>query len=131
MKERAKLAINEQGILEETGQKQISVEDYQELTSINYVPLNNWLVLQPLPGKETTTSSGILLPATKNEFKAAIVAAGENSTFKRGQVVRIDPNMFTPYVEYIDNKPVMECPEHLIKGIYTNVDLSTWSSDNK
>jgi len=25
----------------------------------------------------------------------------------------------------------MECPEHLIKGIYTNIDLSTWTSDNK
>jgi len=29
-------------------------------------------------------------------------------------------------VHYIEDKPLLQVPEHFIKGIYTNVDLSDW-----
>lgn len=128
MKEKEKLAVDQEGNLVPVG-KQISVEDYKELVEINYEPKNTWIVLQPLPAKEMTTSSGILITSGKAEFKAAVVAVEEGSKYKRGQVVRIDPLMFGPTgptVEYIEGKPCMECPEHFIKGVYTNIDLSNW-----
>jgi hypothetical protein len=127
--EKNKLAIDQDGLLVETGKKQISVEDYQELIEVNYEPKNNWLVLQPLPAKELKTNSGLIVSAGKLEFKCAVVAAPKNSEYVRGQVVRIDPLMFGqagPVVDYIEGKPCLDCPEHFIKGIYTNVDLSDW-----
>lgn len=131
MKEKAKLQVGPNGILEETGVKQIDANDYQELIEINYEPKNNWIVLQPLPSKELTTNTGIIVSAGKMEFKCAIVASSVD-TYKRGQVVRIDPNMFGnqgPVVDYIEGKPILDCPEHFIKGVYTNIDLSNWKLD--
>ena len=133
MKEKAKLQVGPNGILEETGVKQIDANDYQELIEINYEPKNNWIVLQPLPSKELTTNTGIIVSAGKMEFKCAIVASSVD-TYKRGQVVRIDPNMFGnqgPVVDYIEGKPILDCPEHFIKGVYTNIDLSNWKSETK
>lgn len=131
MKERAKLAVDENGVLQETGVKQVSVDDYKELVSLNYQPVNNWVVLQPLPSKEMKTQSGLIVSAGKQEYRAAVVAAPEGSKFERGMVVRIDPNMFNPVVDYIENTPILEIPEHLIKGIYTNINLKDWKSENK
>lgn len=133
MKEKAKLQVGPNGILEETGVKQIDANDYQELIEINYEPKNNWIVLQPLPSKELKTNTGIIVSAGKMEFKCAIVASSVD-TYKRGQVVRIDPNMFGgdgPRADYIEGKPILDCPEHFIKGVYTNIDLSNWKSEIK
>jgi hypothetical protein len=94
--------------------------------------------VQLLPAKAITTSSGIALPESKKELKAAIVAVTEGSKFKRGQVIRLDAEFFMTMnpstrqlelnmpVHYIEDKPLLQVPEHFIKGIYTNVDLSDW-----
>lgn len=126
--EKNKLAVNQDGLLVETGKKEISIDDIKELQTVDYVPVNNEVVLQPLPDKEVSTASGILLPANKKELRAAVVAVGEESKFKRGQVVRLDPSFFNGGVpvDYIDGKPVLQVPEHFVRGIYTNVDLTNW-----
>lgn len=127
--EKNKLAVNQDGLLVETGKKEISLDDIKSLQSINYVPVNNEVVLQPLTEKEVSTASGILLPANKKELRAAVVAVGEESKFKRGQVVRLDPSFFAGQgvpVDYIDGKPVLQVPEHFVRGIYTNIDLTDW-----
>jgi hypothetical protein len=137
-KETNKLAIDQDGLLVETGKKQINVDDIKELLQINYQPVNTEVVVQLLPAKAITTSSGIALPESKKELKAAIVAVTEGSKFKRGQVIRLDAEFFMTMnpstrqlelnmpVHYIEDKPLLQVPEHFIKGIYTNVDLSDW-----
>jgi hypothetical protein len=128
-KEKSKLVVGSDGVLQETGTKEVSVEEYKELVALDYQPMNDWLVLQPLPAKELKSSSGLIISAGKMEFKCAIVAAPKNSEYTRGQVVRIDPMMFGnegPKVDYIEGKPVLDCPLHFIKGVYLNVDLSDW-----
>lgn len=130
-KEKSKLVVGSDGVLQETGTKEVSVEEYKELIALDYQPMNDWLVLQPLPAKELKSSSGLIVSAGKMEFKAAIVAAPKNSEYTRGQVVRIDPMMFGnegPKVDYIEGKPVLDCPVHFIKGVYLNVDLSDWKA---
>ncbi len=132
--EKNKLAINQDGMLVETGKKEISIDDIRELQTIDYVPVNQEIVVQPLTEKEVKTASGILLPANKKEFRAAVVAVGEGSKFKRGQVVRLEPSFFGGQgvpVDYIDSKPVLQVPEHFIKGVYTNIDLSDWKVNDK
>ena len=130
-KEKSKLIVGSDGVLQETGTKEVSVEEYKELVALDYQPMNDWLVLQPLPSKELKSSSGLIVSAGKMEFKAAIVAVPKNSEYTRGQVVRIDPMMFGnegPKVDYIEGKPVLDCPVHFIKGVYLNVDLSDWKA---
>jgi hypothetical protein len=130
-KEKSKLIVGSDGVLQETGTKEVSVEEYKELVALDYQPMNDWLVLQPLPSKELKSSSGLIISAGKMEFKCAIVAAPKNSEYTRGQVVRIDPMMFGnegPKVDYIEGKPVLDCPVHFIKGVYLNVDLSDWKA---
>jgi hypothetical protein len=130
-KEKSKLVVGSDGVLQETGTKEVSVEEYKELVALDYQPMNDWLVLQPLPAKELKSSSGLIISAGKMEFKCAIVAAPKNSEYTRGQVVRIDPMMFGnegPKVDYIEGKPVLDCPLHFIKGVYLNVDLSDWKA---
>lgn len=131
MKETSKLIVGQDGMLEESGVKQINVADYNELIQINYEPKNDWLVLQPLPEKEVKTNSGLIVSAGKMEYKCVIVAAPVNSGYTRGQVVRVDPMMFGngPKVDYIENKPILDCPIHFIKGIYTSINLSDWKSE--
>ena len=127
--EKNKLAINQDGLLVETGTKEISLDDIKSLQSIDYVPVNQEIVVQPLTEKEVQTSSGILLPANKKELRAAVVAVGKDSKFKRGQVIRLEASFFGGQgvpVDYIDGKPVLQVPEHFIKGIYTSVDLTDW-----
>lgn len=137
-KEINKLAIDQDGLLVETGKKQINVEDIKELLQVNYEPVNSEVVVQLLPSKPITTSSGISLPESKKELKAAVVAVTQGSKFKRGQVIRLDAEFFmlmnpsTREVEvnmpvhYIEDKPLLQVPEHFVKGIYTNVDLIDW-----
>jgi hypothetical protein len=130
-KEKSKLIVGSDGVLQETGTKEVSVEEYKELVALDYQPMNDWLVLQPLPSKELKSSSGLIISAGKMEFKCAIIAAPKESEYIRGQVVRIDPMMFGnegPKVDYIEGKPVLDCPVHFIKGVYLNVDLSDWKS---
>ena len=130
-KETSKLIVGVDGVLQETGTKEVSVAEYKELVAIDYQPMNDWLVLQPLPAKELKSSSGLIVSAGKMEFKAAIVAAPKESEYVRGQVVRIDPMMFSnegPKVDYIEGKPILDCPVHFVKGVYTNVDLSDWKA---
>jgi hypothetical protein len=130
-KEKSKLVVGSDGVLQETGTKEVSVEEYKELVALDYQPMNDWLVLQPLPSKELKSSSGLIISAGKMEFKCAIIAAPKESEYIRGQVVRIDPMMFGnegPKVDYIEGKPVLDCPVHFIKGVYLNVDLSDWKS---
>jgi hypothetical protein len=130
-KETSKLIVGVDGVLQETGTKEVSVAEYKELVTLDYQPMNDWLVLQPLPAKELKSTSGLIVSAGKMEFKAAIVAAPKESEYVRGQVVRIDPMMFGnegPKVDYIEGKPVLDCPVHFVKGIYTNVDLSDWKA---
>lgn len=127
--EKNKLAIGPDGLLQETGVKEISIDDIKGLQTIEYVPVNQEIVVQPLTEKEVKTSSGILLPANKKELRAAVVAVGKESKFKRGQVIRLDGNFFGAQgvpVDYIDGKPVLQIPEHFIRGIYINVDLTDW-----
>ena len=127
--EKNKLAIGPDGLLQETGVSEISIDDIKGLQSIEYVPVNQEIVVQPLTEKEVKTSSGILLPANKKELRAAVVALGKESKFKRGQVIRLDGSFFGNQgvpVDYIDGKPVLQIPEHFIRGIYTNVDLTDW-----
>jgi hypothetical protein len=127
--EKNKLAIGPDGLLQETGVSEISIDDIKGLQSIEYVPVNQEIVVQPLTEKEVKTSSGILLPANKKELRAAVVAVGKESKFKRGQVIRLDGSFFGNQgvpVDYIDGKPVLQIPEHFIRGIYTNVDLTDW-----
>lgn len=137
-KETNKLAIDQDGLLVETGKKQINVEDIKELLQVNYEPVNSEVVVQLLPSKPITTSSGISLPESKKELKAAVVAVNSDSKFKRGQVIRLDAEFFMSMnpstrqvevnmpVHYIEDKPLLQVPEHFVKGIYTNVDLSDW-----
>lgn len=130
-KETSKLIVGVDGVLQETGTKEVSVAEYKELIQLDYQPMNDWLVLQPLPAKELKSTSGLIVSAGKMEFKAAIVAAPKGSEYVRGQVVRIDPMMFSnegPKVDYIEGKPILDCPVHFVKGIYTNVDLSDWKA---
>lgn len=134
MKEVEKLSVTPGGDLVPTGIKQVSVDDYQELIELDYIPKNHNLVLQPLPAKELKTNSGLIVSAGKMEFKCAIVATPEGSDYKRGQVVRINPMMFGqqgPTVDYICGKPVLDCPEHFILGVYPSIDLSTWKKEDK
>lgn len=132
MKEVNKLVVDQDGILKETGVKEVSVNDYTELVSINYEPKNDWLVLQPLPEKEKTLPSGIVIPGgSLKEFKCVIVASPTGSEYTRGQVVRLDPRMFGPegpYGEHIDGSIVIECPTHFVKGVYTNINLAEWKA---
>lgn len=126
--ERSKLEINQDGILKETG-KQLDVSKIDKLISVNFEPKNGWIVLQPLPDKETVTKSGLIIPGSKKEMKAAVIATKNDSEYKRGQVVMIDPAMFgpnVPGVDYIEGEPTLMVPEHFIKGIYTKYDLSNW-----
>jgi hypothetical protein len=130
-KETSKLIVGVDGVLQETGTKEVSVAEYKELVTLDYQPMNDWLVLQPLPAKELKSTSGLIVSAGKMEFKAAIVAAPKESEYVRGQVVRIDPMMFGnegPKVDYIEGKPVLDCPVHFVKGVYTNVNLSDWKA---
>jgi|TARA_R110000772_G_scaffold61260_4_gene137975 hypothetical protein len=130
-KETSKLIVGVDGVLQETGTKEVSVAEYKELVVLDYQPMNDWLVLQPLPAKELKSTSGLIVSAGKMEFKAAIVAAPKESEYVRGQVVRIDPMMFGnegPKVDYIEGKPVLDCPVHFVKGVYTNVNLSDWKA---
>jgi hypothetical protein len=130
-KEKSKLIVGVDGVLQETGTKEVSVAEYKELVVLDYQPMNDWLVLQPLPAKELKSTSGLIVSAGKMEFKAAIIAAPKESEYARGQVVRIDPMMFGnegPKVDYIEGKPVLDCPVHFVKGVYTNVNLSDWKA---
>lgn len=130
-KEKSKLIVGSDGVLQETGTKEVSVAEYKELVTLDYQPMNDWLVLQPLPAKELKSTSGLIVSAGKMEFKAAIVAAPKGSEYIRGQVVRIDPMMFSnegPKVDYIEGKPILDCPMHFVKGVYTNVNLSDWKA---
>jgi hypothetical protein len=127
-KERAKLVVDQDGMLQETKEKQIDVNDIKELLSVDFEPKNSWIALQPLPEKEVKTNTGIIL-GSKKEFKCAVIQASATSEYKRGQVVMIDPSMFghqVPEVDYIDGVPTLMVPEHFIKGIYTKYDLSNW-----
>ena len=127
--EKNKLAVGPDGLLQETGVSEISIDDIKGLQSIDYTPVNQEIVVQPLTEKEVKTSSGILLPANKKELRAAVVAVGKESKFKRGQVIRLDGSFFGNQgvpVDYIDGKPVLQIPEHFIKGVYTSVDLIDW-----
>jgi co-chaperonin GroES (HSP10) len=127
--EKNKLAIGPDGMLTETGVKEISIDDIKGLQSVNYIPVNQEIVVQPLTEKEVKTSSGILLPANKKELRAAVVAVGKESKFIRGQVIRLDGSFFGGQgvpVDYIDGKPVLQIPEHFIRGVYTNIDLIDW-----
>ncbi len=136
-KETPKLEIDKDGTLKETGKREISVDSFKELSKVDYIPENNWIILQPLPEKETTTAGGIVIPgyvASKQEFKAAVVATTDGSIYKRGQVVRIDPTMWGPQgprAEYICGIPLLECPEHFLKGRYPSFDLSGWSNEEQ
>lgn len=140
-KEKSKLAVGEDGILRETGTKEIKIVDIENLQTIDYLPAEHEIVLQPLPEKESKTASGIVIPgyvANKNEFKCAVVATNKESKYTRGQVVRLDPSFYAVKdqatgqiklvvpTDYICGKPVLQCPEHFIKGVYTNIDLSNW-----
>lgn len=130
-KEKSKLIVGVDGVLQETDTKEVSVAEYKELVVLDYQPMNDWLVLQPLPAKELKSTSGLIVSAGKMEFKAAIVAAPKGSEYVRGQVVRIDPMMFSnegPKVDYIEGKPILDCPMHFVKGVYTNVNLSDWKA---
>lgn len=130
-KEKSKLIVGVDGVLQETDTKEVSVAEYKELVVLAYQPMNDWLVLQPLPAKELKSTSGLIVSAGKMEFKAAIVAAPKGSEYIRGQVVRIDPMMFSnegPKVDYIEGKPILDCPMHFVKGVYTNVNLSDWKA---
>jgi co-chaperonin GroES (HSP10) len=126
--EKNKLAIGPDGMLTETGVKEISIDDIKGLQSVNYIPVNQEIVVQPLTEKEVKTASGILLPANKKELRAAVVAVGKESKFIRGQVIRLDSSFFGQGVpvDYIDGKPVLQIPEHFIRGVYTNIDLIDW-----
>lgn len=133
-----KLEVGPDGVLKETGVKKVDINHINHLQEINYVPVNHEIVVQVLPEKSITTASGIVLPESKREFKAAVVAVQKDSKFKRGQVIRLDGEFFLKMnpetrkvdvvlpVHYIDNKPLLQVPEHFVKGIYTNVDLSNW-----
>ncbi len=143
MKTTDKLAVDKHGNLVPTGKKEISVNEINELQEVNYIPSKFQAVVQILPEKDVTTRSGLVLPASKKELKAVIVVTREESEYKRGQVVRLDgapfvqrdpvsgqPTVNIP-VDYIDDKPCLQIPEHLILGTYTNIDLSNWKSESK
>ena len=134
MKEQIKktpaLAVGKEGDLVEVG-KQIDVDQFNELLDVEATPVNGWIFLQPLSKKEVKTSTGIILTQTE-EFRCAIVAVGTDSPYKRGQVVNLDQDMLPrelSAVYYINKKPVMKVPQHLIICIYNNIDLSTWKKE--
>jgi hypothetical protein len=132
MKEVEKLAVGKDGVLTTTGKSEINLDQLDELQEVNYTPVKGEIVMQPLTMKEVKTASGILLPENKKELRAAIVKVGPESNWKRGQVVRLDGHMFggtgVP-VDYICGKPVLQLPEHFIRGSYDGLDLSTWKSE--
>lgn len=130
-KEKPALAVDKDGNLQEVG-KQIDVESFKELLEVQATPVNNWVFLQPLPTKEIKTNSGIVLSEGNKEFKCAIVAVCKDSQYKRGQVINLDQSMLPrdlAAVYYINNKPIMKVPEHLIIAVYDNIDLSQWKKE--
>jgi len=128
--QKTKLEVGPDGVLKETGVKQIKLEEINELQECNYVPYGHETVLQLLPTKEKTTVGGIILPASqRGEIKGVVAATNEHSGLTRGQVVRLDGLMFGqsgPWIDYIDGKPFTQVPNHFIKGIYSGIDLSNW-----
>lgn len=134
MKEVNKLAIGPDGVLKDTGKSEINLDQMDELQEVDYTPVKGEVVMQPLTMKEMKTTSGILLPENKKELRAAIVKVGKDSEWKRGQVVRLDGHMFGGQgvpVDYICGKPVLQLPEHFIRGSYNGIDLSNWKSETK
>ncbi len=135
MKEQNKLAINHEGVLVDTGKREIKLEDLNELQECNYIPYGHETVIQLLPMTEKTTISGIILPAShRGEIKGVVAATNEHSNLVRGNVVRLDAVMFGqggPWVDYINGKPFTQVPNHFIKGVYEGLDLSNWKSENK
>ncbi len=134
MKEVEKLAVGPGGVLTETGQRQINLSEINELQECKYEPYGHETVLQLLPpSKEQKTVSGIILPvSTRGEIKGVVAATNSNSGLKRGDLVRLDLIMFPkegPWVDYIDGKPFMQVPNHFIKGVYANIDLSNWKAE--
>lgn len=135
-----KLALGVDGMLKESKEKIIKIESIDLLQEIDYLPADNEIVLQLLPDKEQVTASGIIIPgyvASKTEMKAAIVATNKDSKYARGQVVRLDPMFWAVKnpqggyelrvpTDYICGKPTLQCPEHFIKGTYTNINLENW-----
>jgi co-chaperonin GroES (HSP10) len=133
MKEREKLAVDKEGNLIPTGQKQISIDDINELQECNYVPYGHETLLQMLSTKEQVTQSGIILPKTeRGEIKAIVAATNEHSGLTRGQVVRLDGMMFGQtgvWIDYIEGKPFTQVPNHFIKGVYQGINLSNWKNN--
>lgn len=134
--EKNKLAVGPDGLLKETGEKEISLVEIKELQKCDYIPYGPETVLQLLPMKEQLTKSGILLPESSNrgEIKGVVAATNEQSNLKRGQLVRLDGSMFGqggPWVDYINGLPFTQVPNHFIKGVYEGIDLSNWKSENK
>ena len=132
MKEREKLAVDGQGNLVGTGVKVTSVEDFTQLNDFSEVEImNDEIIVQPLPDKETVTSSGIHLPGKKGELLAIVALSREGSKYKRGEVVALNPMYFQQgvYKEYIDNKECAICPEAAIRYRYKNYDLSNWKAE--
>lgn len=141
MKEVNKLAVGSDGLLVETGVKSVTVDDVNELLSVNYMPCEGEIVLQQLPLLDSKTSSGIIIPGyikAKNEFKCAVIVATPASPYQRGQVVRLNPEFFAAKnqatgeirynipTEYIDGKLVLQVPLHFIRGTYTAENLIDW-----
>lgn len=129
--EKNKLAVGPDGLLKETGEKEISLDALKGLQECKYIPYGHETVLQLLPMKEHKTTSGILLPHSgRGEIKGVVAATNEHSQLTRGQVVRLDGSMFGqagPWVDYIDGKPFTQVPNHFIKGVYEGIDLSDWN----
>lgn len=129
MKETVKLAVGQDGVLKETGKKEIDLDKISELQTVNYIPVEGEIVLQPLTQKEVVTGSGLILPANTKELRAAVIRTNPLDTkWKRGEVVRLDGNFFQGGVpvDYIDGKPCLQIPNHFIRGTYPGLDLSGW-----
>lgn len=137
---REKLEITPEGDLVSTGKKEIPVTGFDGLHEINFNPSRGLIVVQPLPEKEVVTTSGLVLPASKQELKAVVVVARGDSEYKRGQLVKIDDKPFIRVnqqgqmkleipVDYIDGKACLQIPEHFILGDYPGIDLSTWKAE--
>lgn len=128
---KSKLSIGSDGVLTEVKFKEeAKFNGIPDLKGFR-LPAPNRLLLRPLPQEDVTLPSGVIIPASSAEYKAVVVLAHHTSSYKTGDVVALDVNMFpnlwengreTQYknipVVYLEGEEVLITYESHIIGCY-------------
>jgi hypothetical protein len=107
-----KLEVDKDGMLVEG--KVINVETMDTLAKVEGSVSEGKIVLQPLAGKEQVVN-GIILPAHSKEMKCGVIAAHENSKYKRGDVIMLKKTDFNY------DLPVDYCEGHATLMLYESM----------